>query len=116
MPAGEAVVGAVLQADGVVEIGGPHHAEHGAEALGAVEPRTGRHADPHARRPQLGVPVDLAGSTSHDSPSSSAVRARSSGPDGGRITGPTEVARSVAGPTARLRVASASRRRKAGSS
>ena len=56
------------------------------------------------------------GSTSHDSPSSSVVRARASGPDGAVMTGPTIVARSVAGPTRRLRTASARRRRNDGSS
>ncbi len=36
--AGEAIVGGVLQLDGVVEIPGPHQAEHGPETLGLVEP------------------------------------------------------------------------------
>ena len=50
--AGQAVGDAVLQLDGVVQVVGPHHAEHRPEALGLVEPRPGPHAEAHAGCPQ----------------------------------------------------------------
>ena len=57
-----------------------------------------------------------AGSTSHRSPGSSVVRARSRFPLGGEMSGPAFVAGSRGEPTFRLRTASASRRWKEGSS
>ena len=50
--AGEPVLDGVLQLDRVVEVVGPHDAEHRTEALGVVEPRPGLHPEAHARAPQ----------------------------------------------------------------
>ena len=44
---GQPVVGRVLELDGVREVVGAHDAEHRAEALRAVEPRSGFDADAH---------------------------------------------------------------------
>ena len=44
--AGQAELDGVLELDGVVEIGGPHQPENRPEALGAVEPRSGRRHRP----------------------------------------------------------------------
>ena len=49
--AGEPERGAVLQAHGVGQVVGPHHAEHRPEALGLVEPRALGDADADTRRP-----------------------------------------------------------------
>ena len=59
--AGEAVVDGVLEVDGGVEVGSGHQAEHGAEALGVVEGRTGRHAGLDARGPATTLVVEAAG-------------------------------------------------------
>ena len=40
--AGQPEVGGVLELDGVIEVAARMHPEHGAEALGAVEPRARR--------------------------------------------------------------------------
>ena len=81
-PAGEAVGDAVLQLDGVVEVVGAHHAEHRPEALGLVEPRARAGRRSARRASTASRSSSRRGSTSHDSPASSVVRARASGPDG----------------------------------
>ena len=66
--AGEPEVGVVLELDRVVEVVGAHHAEHGPEALGAVEPRTRSHSDATRRATTVRRRRDRRGSTSQCSP------------------------------------------------
>ena len=90
----------VLQLDRMVEIVGPHHAEHRTEALGEVEPRTGPHAETARRASTGGSPSSVAAARPATSrPASSVVRARRSGPAGGADQRTHHRRRSVAGPT-----------------
>ena len=105
----------VLQGNGVIEIRCTHDTEHRSEAFGDVEERAGLHADADTRRPQVVAEVARLDEPAFAGVESGEARACSLS-DGGPIKGPTMLPNSDGGPTARLRVASANRSMKPGSS
>ena len=60
-PTREAVGHGVLHGDGLLEVGHPHDAEHGPEALGEVEPGSGPDARAHAGPPSVSRPGEGLG-------------------------------------------------------
>ena len=87
---------------------GTHNSEHRTEALRQMKRRSRPDAEFDARAPQVRVVSHLGRSHQPCSPGCRRVRASTSGPEGGRISGPRVVRRSHDGPAARLRTASAS--------